>query len=229
VNFGDMGEKEPRFRHFAVFILVFFVIWTLRATVFYSIDLSFATGLERKIYSESIKFLLWTVPVFLYLIFVDKTDPFLFLKLSTRIDLRKAMLPMLILVGYFALTLIFERSAHGRSFDVSPGVTGLLGTLGDVSITPISEEILFRGFILGKLSGMTSFARANVITSILFVAVHLPNWFWVNGYQPWIPVLSANIFVLSLMLGWLVKRSNSLYPAIAGHIINNFIAAGLKP
>jgi hypothetical protein len=224
-----MGEKKSRFKCLAVFILAFFIIWTLRATVFYSVDLSFAAGLERKIYSESIKFLLWTVPVFVFLTFVDKTDPLAFLKLNTKIEFKKGIFPTAILVGYFVLTLVFEHYAHQRNFDLSPGPIGLLGALGGVSISPISEEILFRGFILGKLCQTTSFAWANVITSILFVAVHLPNWFWVNGYQPWIPIVSANIFILSLMLGWLVKRSNSLYPAISGHIINNFISAGLRP
>jgi len=133
------------------------------------------------------------------------------------------------LVGYFVVTLVFEYFAHSRRLDLGSGAVGLLGSLATVSITPVSEEILFRGFILGKLSETTSFARANVITSILFIAIHQPNWLWVNGFQPWIPVVSGGIFILSLLLGWLVQRTNSLYPAIAGHIINNFIAILLQP
>jgi len=222
----DVGNY--RTRYFVIFVLVFFIIWSLRATVFYSIDLQFDPGIDRRIYSEVIKILLWTVPVFLYLVFVDKTRPLAFLKLNTEINLKGIVLPAIFLIVYFALTLTFEHS-QGRNFDFSAGAVGLLETLGSVSITPISEEILFRGFILGKLSELTTFPKANVITSILFVAVHLPNWFWVNGYQPWIPMRCAGIFILALMLGWLVKRTNSLYPAIAGHIVNNFIAAVLKP
>src|SRR5215470_1075598 len=106
-----MGNENARRGYFVVFILVFFVVWTLRATVFYSVDLQFQPGLDRKIYSESLKILFWTVPVFLYLIFVDKTDPLAFLKLTTKPDLKQAVLPVLVLGCYFAGTLIFEHHA----------------------------------------------------------------------------------------------------------------------
>lgn len=224
-----MNDQERQFRYFLIFILVFFVIWGLRATVFYSIDLSFEPGLNRKIYSESIKILLWTVPVFLFLIIVDRTDPFAKLKLTTKPEPKGWIYPCVGLAAYFVVTLVFEYFAHGRSLDSTAGVTGLLSSLASVSITPVSEEMVFRGFILGKLSEVTSFPAANVITSILFVGIHQPNWLWVNGLQPWIPVVSGGIFILSLLLGWIVKSTNSLYPAIAGHILNNFISAILKP
>ena len=224
-----MKKTPPRTLYFIFFIILFLVIWTLRATVFYSIDVGFESPVNRKIYSESVKILFWTIPVFLFLIIVDKTNPFQALKLSTRLRSSGWIVPVAGLIGYFVTTLVFEYFAHRRSLDLSSGAVGLFGSLANVSITPFSEEILFRGFILGKLSEMTSFAKANVITSILFIAIHQPNWLWVNGFQPWIPVVSGGIFILSLLLGWLVRRTNSLYPAIAGHIINNFIAILLKP
>jgi membrane protease YdiL (CAAX protease family) len=224
-----MEKTAPRSPYFTFFIILFLVLWTLRATVFYSIDLGIESPVNRKIYSESIKVLVWTIPVFLFLIIVDKTNPFRALKLSTRPKCVGWIVPVAGLIGFFVVTLLFEYFAHGRSLDFSSGATGLLGSLASVSITPISEEILFRGLILGKLSETTSFARANVITSILFIAIHQPNWLWVNGFKPWMPLVSGGIFILSLLLGWLVQKTNSLYPAIAGHIINNFIAVLLKP
>ena len=224
-----MERIERRTPYFILLIILFFVFWTLRATVFYSIDLGIESPVNRKIYSESIKILVWTIPVFLFLIIVDRTNPFRALKLSTRPKPVGSIVPAACLAGYFVLTLVFEYFAHGRSLDLSSGAVGLLGSLAGVSITPVSEEVLFRGFILGKLLETTSFAKANVITSILFIAIHQPNWLWVNGFQPWIPVVSGGILILSLLLGWLVQRTNSLYPAIAGHIINNFIAILLKP
>ena len=224
-----MNDEKPLIKYFIVFILVFFLIWVLRATVFYSIDLRFESPIDRRIYSEAIKILVWTIPVFLFLIVVDNTNPLSALKLNTKPRLVEVIFPSAALICYFVVTLVFEYFAHGRSLDLGPGAVGLLGSLGSVSISPISEEILFRGFILGKLSETTSFAKANVITSTLFIAIHLPNWLWVNGFQSWIPVKSGGIFILSLLLGWLVKKTDSLYPAIAGHIVNNFIAILLRP
>ena len=213
---------------FFLFLVVFFAVWTLRATVFYAIDLELESGVSRRIYSESIKFFLWTIPVFLFVIFVDKSNPLTILKLDTRPAKKNLFYAALVSIVYFALIIAFEFFINRRFLDLNLNSTEMLKLLGSVSITPISEEILFRGFILKKLSGMTSFGRANLITSILFVGVHYPNWLWVNGLQRWILITSISILTLSLLLGWLVKKTDSLYPSIAAHIVNNFISTLLK-
>ena len=217
-----------RSNSFFLFLVVFFAVWTLRATVFYAIDLELESGVSRRIYSESIKFFLWTIPVFLFVIFVDKSNPLTILKLDTRPAKKNLFYAALVSIVYFALIIAFEFFINRRFLDLNLNSTEMLKLLGSVSITPISEEILFRGFILKKLSGMTSFGRANLITSILFVGVHYPNWLWVNGLQRWILITSISILTLSLLLGWLVKKTDSLYPSIAAHIVNNFISTLLK-
>ncbi|BCT90991.1 hypothetical protein LYSHEL_00150 [Lysobacter helvus] len=82
-------------------------------------------------------------------------------------------------------------------------------------LAPVFEELVFRGALLGGLSRHISFGWANVWQAALFAAIH--------GDPPRLPYY----FAMGLFGGWLVKRTGSLAPAIALHMLNNAVAMGL--
>ncbi len=80
---------------------------------------------------------------------------------------------------------------------------------------PLIEELLFRGIIQGQLSrqgwgqyALFNITTANVVTSVLFVALHMFN----NS-----PVWSLTIFIPSLVYGYFRDRFNSVYPSMLLH------------
>lgn len=80
---------------------------------------------------------------------------------------------------------------------------------------PLIEELLFRGVIQGQASkykwGQAKIfhvTSANIITSFLFVAIHL-----FNSLLLW----SLAIFIPSLLYGYFKDLFNSVYPAIVLH------------
>jgi len=80
---------------------------------------------------------------------------------------------------------------------------------------PLIEELLFRGIIQGQLSrqgwgqhALFNITIANVVTSVLFVALHMFN----NS-----PVWSLTIFIPSLVYGYFRDRFNSVYPSMLLH------------
>jgi membrane protease YdiL (CAAX protease family) len=84
---------------------------------------------------------------------------------------------------------------------------------------PVVEEILFRGILQGQLIktpwGQRAFMRitaANVLTSILFAAIHMVN----NS-----PLFALAVFVPSLVFGYFRDSCNSVYPAIVLHAAFN--------
>jgi membrane protease YdiL (CAAX protease family) len=88
-----------------------------------------------------------------------------------------------------------------------------------------------RGFLLKRIElNGHSFWRANALTTVVFVAMHLPGWYFqgrattIVGFAQQVPPLAA----LSLLFGWTKRRSGSLYGAIVLHAINNFYS-GLFP
>lgn len=79
-------------------------------------------------------------------------------------------------------------------------------------LVPIVEEVVFRGLLLGGLTRHISFGWANLGQSLLFAAFHSdPPRF----------VFYAAVGVLA---GLLVRKSGTLWPAIALHALNNAIA-----
>ena len=81
-----------------------------------------------------------------------------------------------------------------------------------VVITPIVEEILFRGFILAGLTLALGNIRGLLISSMMFALVHID-----------LDVMPI-IFVSGMLTAWLYMRTGSLWPPIAMHAANNMIA-----
>ncbi len=79
-------------------------------------------------------------------------------------------------------------------------------------IAPIAEELIFRGFIQKRLLDSFPVWAAIVIQAFFFALIH--------GNL----VQMSYAFVIGIILGLLVYKSNSIYPAIILHVVNNSIA-----
>jgi membrane protease YdiL (CAAX protease family) len=87
----------------------------------------------------------------------------------------------------------------------------------DSIVTPITEEVLDRGFIYGYLRKKFGVLFGLVIQSIVFAAPHLD----VIISNP-IPQI-IHKFILGLILGVLYEISDSLYPSMICHGVLNFL------
>lgn len=81
-----------------------------------------------------------------------------------------------------------------------------------VIIAPVAEEVLFRGYLLGKLRKFAPTWIAIIVSSLLFGIVHFN------------PSVSIDTFVLGLALAWMTVKMKSLWPAIFIHMIKNGLA-----
>jgi membrane protease YdiL (CAAX protease family) len=219
-----MKESRPNIAPLLVYVGLFFIVWTLRATVFYSFDASIESEALRNVYSNVAKLIIWVLPVFVYLIKVDKANPSRYLKLNTPVNKDGLFFALIIILIYFSGVLFISLFAQGKHIKLNFNSVALLST----SVSSLFEEILFRGFILNKLWESLSFWKANLLAAFLFSLAHLPNWLWTKGPQTQIVVDSLSVFMLACFLGYLVKKTNSLWPSVAAHITNNFLASFLS-
>jgi membrane protease YdiL (CAAX protease family) len=98
---------------------------------------------------------------------------------------------------------------------------GLLMTFFSlVILPPITEEIIFRGFLFTSLRAKFRLRYAIVITSILFGIAHLQF----GGGAPLLWVAAIDTFMLSCFLCYLRERTASLWPPILLHAIKNCVA-----
>lgn len=82
------------------------------------------------------------------------------------------------------------------------------------------EETYFRGIALRFLSKNGRFWLANLVQSLFFAAIHIVSPMTAN---PWPFVVLT--FGLGLLWGYLTKRTRSLLPAIALHVVADIFVA----
>ena len=83
-------------------------------------------------------------------------------------------------------------------------------------LTPIAEELFFRGALMGWMM-LRRFPRWAVILlpALLFAVMHLN------------PMGMLQIFFLALLLGYLRWATGSLWPSVGLHICNNLLVLGI--
>ena len=94
-----------------------------------------------------------------------------------------------------------------RIFEGDYGFTGAF--LKVAVIAPIVEELIFRGLIFNGFRKNYNGFVAVFMSALLFSLFHLNPW------------QMPATFVLGLLLGWLMLRTNNILVAIIGHSINN--------
>ena len=110
------------------------------------------------------------------------------------------------------LDLEFLRPPEIDDKTIFPGI-GILLTLQALAVvTPASEEILFRGFVLRGLLPRIGPGPAVVAAALLFSVLHLK------------PEVMIPIFITGLALGWLYVKTGSVWPCIAAHAGQNALA-----
>lgn len=109
-------------------------------------------------------------------------------------------------------TRTIDALAAGGTQAYGPAATLLMLAV----LTPILEELVFRGLLLGGLSRYISFGWANFLQAMSFAVIH-------DDPPRFVFYLS-----LGLLAGWLVKRTNALMPAIVLHALNNALVFALS-
>lgn len=83
---------------------------------------------------------------------------------------------------------------------------------GLVVLTPLLEETIFRGMLFKGLRHRLPFWISAVLTSALFAFAHL-QW-----------NVAVDVFALSIIMCFLVERSNSIIPTMLLHALKNSLA-----
>jgi uncharacterized protein len=124
---------------------------------------------------------------------------------------------VLVALAFFVVHLIYPEANLDQEQDIffryaTDRHELLLAFISVALIAPVAEETIFRGFMLPVLKKRFGIVLAILITSLLFGLIHV---------QLNIVVMT---FVLGLLLGWIVYKTSSIWPAILFHSLKNSVA-----
>jgi membrane protease YdiL (CAAX protease family) len=125
-------------------------------------------------------------------------------------------------IGFFiALTGFLDSYLNGRPLLPTELSIPLFSVL---AVAPTFEELLIRGAVLGNLQRAYRVSMANVISSLMFVVLHLPGWYFMGSLVENLtkPVGGAlSIFLLGLAFGYATYRGRSVVGGMLSHFANN--------
>ena len=161
------------------------------------------------------RLLVWVLPVFLYLRHIDHVDPIEYLKL-------KHNWKQGIIIGVVLSILIFLGSMvrYGIPYSNLQSLTWN-NVLSTSLLIGVIEEIPYRGFILQKFEERYSFWMANLISSILFLCMHLPGWISLHLLRADTVIF---VFIFGVVMAIVFKVGKSLWGPIIAHSLNDFIS-----
>ena len=214
-----MSKSENRFFPFLIYLALFHAFWVGFVFGIYPWLQSVGdTTFRYAMINISLRLLVWVLPVFLYLRFIDHVNPLAYLKLKEnwkRGLLFGLGLSMLIFLGSLVR---YGVPAPGRPFFTWNNFLSTSLLIGFI------EEIPYRGFILPKFERCLGFWKATLITSVLFLGIHLPGWIALH-------LLSAynliSVFIFSVGMAIVYKVGKSLWGPIIAHSLNDFISVVL--
>lgn len=130
---------------------------------------------------------------------------------------------LVIYIGTEVFTVIDPDVGQQLGFDApSMRIEYLLAFLVLVVFAPLGEELLFRGYFLGKLSERVSKWLAVFVTALVFGLLHLPGFTESGVVLQW--GAAADTFAMGLTAGVLRMLSGSIWAGVLLHAIKNGIA-----
>jgi membrane protease YdiL (CAAX protease family) len=102
--------------------------------------------------------------------------------------------------------------------DLARGFEFFVAFMTLIVLAPLAEELLFRGYLFGKLRSFLPVWVVIVVTALAFGSMHLPG----SGGLQWL--VAADTFALGLVLGYMRYKTGSIWAGVVLHALKNSIA-----
>ena len=223
-----MKQERKAALELGLFLAAFFVLWSVRVATYDAIDGAIVAPTLRVAYSNLLKLILWVLPASVFAYRVRRTPPAKYLGLSVGPSLRHWIWCLAVTAIFLLAVASFEVAVGRKSFSRAnlSSLSPLMALL-QLVISPLTEEILFRGLVMKELMTLLPTYLATALTSFLFLGAHLPYWLSHGGLTQATLSNSLGVFVFSVVACALYARTASLWPPTLAHIANNILSSSL--
>jgi membrane protease YdiL (CAAX protease family) len=213
--------SSAKLRSFMVWLLVLYggwlVAWIAHELLVRGSSTVLADRTTDTAYWLACKIVVWIVPVALFIRRETGTwNAFEWLGLSTARGVMLALPVCAVWLGIQAAAglLVFHRVPRPVPVDA--------GGLSALVVSPLFEEILFRGFALRRLRERRVRASVAVgLTACAWALLHLPGWLFQGQSIAQVSIHLGGITIFGIVLGAVRLRAPSLWAPILVHLANN--------
>ncbi len=200
-NSTQQKAYQLSFRKVIISLIMFVVLWAMVTNAWNYTRLFFGTqrgSLINYIYDFISRFL-WAVPAIILLKLYAKDIPTTWKQLFTN---KPHMKPFIITVAIIIIYTLGAMFFNHGGFWINP-TFNFYKHFPTFVMVAFVEELVYRGWGLNALSAFVSERKANIISTILFVLLHLPAYFiklYLTGTFPIAAVATQCVFVIVLSL-----------------------------
>ena len=200
-----------------IYLVIFFAIWSIRELVIQPVFLDPLDDIISEILSTIIKLSVWTLPAFL-LIRHYHGDMWIGLRemfITKPKWFKGALIFPLVMLIPLIQALIFAGEVTIRP-DFVP-----IRLIGVVIFVGITEEIVFRGFLLNTFLKRMKTWQAIAVDAILFYLIHIPIWLYQDNDFMFFLTAIPIVLVLSVFFAYSFIRTRNILVPIVLHMIWN--------
>lgn len=211
-----MDNKVSKFAVLIIYAIIFYSLWTLwelfgKACISNSFENEY---ISQFIKSGVIKNLVWTLPAAL-LIHYFKNDVYIGLKdmFTNKVRILKYLPIFLIFTVYLLVGAVLQKGkiSISETFSFSSVIT--------VIFVGITEEMVFRGWLLNATISEKKKWFPIIINSIMFLLIHFPIWIhegqFVGNFQSF---GFLSVIILSIVFSWTFIKSKNIWIPIFLHM-----------
>ncbi len=195
---------------------VFYGIWTIwefwgKSVVSNAIE---NTYISQFVKSGVIKNLVWTLPAAL-LIYDFKKDVYVGLKdmFTPKGNIVKYLPVFLIFTIYLLVGAVFQKGS------LSISETFRVDTVIIVLFVGITEETVFRGWLLNFTVSNHKKWVPVIINSLMFLLIHFPNWIQQGSFAAYFQNFSfLSLIILGIIFCWTFIKSKNIWIPILLHM-----------
>ena len=212
-----------------VMLLIFFFYTYLFSTwSIYRLLTHFPESIDEFVFKP----VLWIVPVLLIVVVHERKSIIKSLGLDFTDPVHDVLFGIAVALFLYGVILVSLYIKFGF-FIINPlalNASGIVLYLFISMATAIVEEITFRGFFLTRLSNaLKNRRRANGITTLLFLLVHLPILAFTNAMTASQIINTMTLSgIISLVDGYLFYHRKGIVAPIAAHAVWNFVAVLIR-
>jgi membrane protease YdiL (CAAX protease family) len=200
---------------FIGYLIGFHLLWTLY--VLFGFPYVRALGEETLLYALvnlTVRISIWIVPVVVYMRRFATPGVSLQLLRHWRRGVAWGL-------AFTALNLLGMLARYGVPTP-DPAALTWNSVLSTSLLIGFIEEVPYRGLMLNEFQARWGFWTANVATTLLFTAIHLPGWLSLGLFTVEVLIF---VLVFGFLMGLLVRLSGSLWSAITAHSLNDLLNA----